>query len=222
MKLAAVRLAVRVALLGLALLLTLPSQAQQIYTCIDAQGRKLTADRPIAECRDREQNLLNPSGSLKGKVGPSLSELESKKQDEEAQKQALQLAQQAQENRRERALLMRYPSKTEHDQARVQSLAQIEVVMGAAIQRVEELTRQRAELEAEMEFYKKEPALAPPVLRRQLEENSQSLKVQQRFIDVQQSEMQRMNARFDDELSRLRPMWVVPIAPAESGAGQRR
>lgn len=222
LKFAVTRLAAGGALLGATLLLNGPGWAQVIYTCIDAQGRKLTADRPIAECSDREQNLLNPSGALKGKVGPSLSEQESRKQAEEAQKQAQQQAQQAQESRRERALFMRYPNKTSHDKERASALAQIGVVAHAASQRVVELTRQRVELEAEMEFYKNEPTLAPPVLRRQLQENSQSLKVQRRFIAEQQSEMKRVNARFDDELSRLRPMWVVPTTPVESGAGKPR
>ena len=26
-----------------------------IYTCVDAQGRRITSDRPIAACMDREQ-----------------------------------------------------------------------------------------------------------------------------------------------------------------------
>ena len=37
----------------------LPAQAQSggagIYTCVDAQGRRLTSDRPIVQCADREQ-----------------------------------------------------------------------------------------------------------------------------------------------------------------------
>ncbi|OYX12745.1 MAG: DUF4124 domain-containing protein, partial [Acidovorax sp. 32-64-7] len=31
------------------------SNTGSIYTCVDRQGRRLTADRPIAECLDREQ-----------------------------------------------------------------------------------------------------------------------------------------------------------------------
>ena len=47
--------------------------ADGIYTCVDAQGRRLTADRPIRECIDREQNELNASGTVKRKIGPSLT-----------------------------------------------------------------------------------------------------------------------------------------------------
>ena len=60
-----------------------PAATQGIYTCVDAKGRNLTSDRPIPECSDREQKMLNPSGTVKGKIGPTLtaqerSELEAK------------------------------------------------------------------------------------------------------------------------------------------------
>ena len=35
-----------------------------IFTCTDARGRTLTADRPIAECSDREQRASNRRGRL--------------------------------------------------------------------------------------------------------------------------------------------------------------
>ncbi|MEK9803169.1 MAG: DUF4124 domain-containing protein, partial [Curvibacter sp.] len=44
-----------------------------IYTCTDAQGRKLTSDRPIRECADREQLLLNPSGTVRAVIPPTLT-----------------------------------------------------------------------------------------------------------------------------------------------------
>src|SRR5436190_9468818 len=45
------------------------SQSEGIYTCVDSKGRRLTADRPIAECTDRVQKELNPSGTVKRQVG---------------------------------------------------------------------------------------------------------------------------------------------------------
>ena len=44
-----------------------------IYTCTDGQGRKLTSDRPIAECVSREQRQLNRDGSLRRTVPPTLT-----------------------------------------------------------------------------------------------------------------------------------------------------
>jgi hypothetical protein len=199
--------------LGLSAWAQQPPVIAGVYTCTDAKGRKLTADRPIAECTDREQKVLNPSGTVKAKVGPSLTaqekiELEQKnKQAEEERNRA------AEEKRRDRALLTRYPNKGMHDQERAEALSQIDVVVRAATTRLKELDRQRAAIDEEMEFYKKDPTRAPAYLRRQQEENAQSQLVQRRFIADQEGEIRRVNARFDDELARLKALWAQ-MAPA--------
>jgi hypothetical protein len=58
-----------------------------------------------------------------------------------------------------------------------------------------------------MEFYAKDPSKAPLYLRRQVDDNTQSTAVQQRFIADQEDEARRVNQRFDDELVRLRQLW---------------
>ena len=60
---------------------------------------------------------------------------------------------------------------------------------------------------AELEFYQGDVNKAPPALRRQIEHVRQSLESQERFIQAQQGERQRINARFDEELVRLRELW---------------
>ena len=47
--------------------------APKVYTCVAANGRTLTSDRPIAECLDREQRVLAPDGTLQHVVPPSLT-----------------------------------------------------------------------------------------------------------------------------------------------------
>lgn len=184
-----------------------------VYTCIDAKGRKLTADRPIVECIDREQKVLNPSGTVRAKVGPSLTAQEKLELEQKEKREAEERSRSAEEKRRDRALLTRYPNKGVHDQERAEALAQIEAVAKAATIRLTELTRQRVAIDEEMEFYKKDPSKAPAYVRRQLEENTQSQSVQKRFIAEQEAEARRLNARFDDELVRLRQLWAQ-MAPA--------
>jgi hypothetical protein len=53
-----------------------PAWAEGIYTCVDAKGRRITSDRPIIECIDREQRELSPSGTVRRKIGPSLTAME--------------------------------------------------------------------------------------------------------------------------------------------------
>lgn len=183
-----------------------------VYTCIDAKGRKLTADRPIVECIDREQKILNPSGTVRAKVGPSLTAKEQADIEAKEKRAADERNRAAEEKRRDRALLTRYPSKAVHDQERADALAQIAVVVKAATNRLDELAKQRRAIDEEMEFYKKDPAKAPAYVRRQLEENTQSQSVQRRFIGEQDAEARRVNERFDDELVRLKQLWAAAAA----------
>ena len=193
-----------------------------IYTCTDSKGRKLRSDRPIPECTDREQNVLNPSGTVKAKVGPTLTAQERAAQEEKDKLALEEKARQLEEKRRDRALLLRYPTRAVHDKERSEALNQIGVVIQAANNRMVELRRQRKDIDAEMEFYAKDPSKAPPSVRRQIEDNDQSLAVQKRFIGDQEAEIKRVNARFDEELIRLKTMWPttaqVPAATAKPKA----
>ncbi|MEO8546171.1 MAG: DUF4124 domain-containing protein [Betaproteobacteria bacterium] len=182
-------------------------QVNGIYTCTDANGRKWRSDRPIPQCMDREQTVLNPSGTVKARVGPNLTALEraeaeaKRKVEEEARAQALE------DKRRERALLIRYPSREVHDQERAKALAQVEEVVDATRKRIDALQLERKKNTAELEFYKGDVNKAPAALRHQIEHVRQSLELQNRFIQAQQGEQLRINARFDEELLRLRELW---------------
>ena len=185
-----------------------------IYSCVDAKGRKLTSDRPISACADREQRLLNPSGTVRAIIPPTLTGSERAALEARKRREAEEQARQAEEKRRERALLVRYPSRSVHDKERSEALASISLVRQAAINRVKELERQRKELDTELEFYAKDPSKVPPSLRRLVDENEKSMAVQDRFIADQDAEMGRVNNRFDEELARLQQLWAQIAAPS--------
>lgn len=193
-----------------------------IYTCVDSKGRKLTSDRPIPECIDREQKVLNPSGTVGAKVGPTLTAQE--RADLEAKEQLAreEQARKDEEKRRDRALLVRYPTKAVHDAERAEALQQVSVVKAAAMNRIAELAKQRKTIDAEMEFYKKDPKKAPISLRRQVEDVEVSTKVQERFIADQDGEIKRVNARFDEELVRLKELWALRGGPAPGAAPAKK
>lgn len=178
-----------------------------VYTCTDAKGRKLTSDRPIPECTDREQRILNPSGTVRAKVGPMPTPIEKAELEDKEKREIDERNKMLDERRRDRALLTRYPNKDIHDGERREVLAQITTVIQVAKARQTELNRQRLAIDEEMEFYKKEPTKAPVYLHHRYEENTQSQVVQRRFIDEKDAEIRRVTARFDDELTRLRPLW---------------
>jgi hypothetical protein len=196
--------------------------AESIYTCTDAKGRRLTADRPIAECIDREQIELSPGGLPRRKIGPTLTAAERAAQEEQDRRQAEERSRLIEEKGRQRALVARYPNREAHDKERADALALVDSVTAAAQLRTKELVTQRKFLDGEVEFYQLDPSRMPPKLRRQIVEVDAQLDAQKRFLAEQDVEKVRVNARFDEELSRLKVLWaqqgVVPTAPEHAAS----
>src|SRR5262245_10216155 len=93
-----------------------------IYTCMDDRGKQLRSDRPIAECSDREQRVLNKDGSLK-KVHPAtMTPEERADRDAQDRKAAEERAALSDAVRRDRNLKSRYPNEAAHSKARESAL----------------------------------------------------------------------------------------------------
>lgn len=184
-----------------------------IYSCVDDKGRRLTSDRPIAECLDREQRELGSSGVVKRVVPPSYTADERARLEEKRKAEEQQRARLAEEKRRDRALLVRYPNQAVHDKERADALAQVDEVIGAVNRRQEALAKQRKDIDTELEFYQSDPKKAPGWLQRKLEDNTQQVEIQKRFLADQAQEKQRINARFDEELVKLKMLWTYGIRP---------
>jgi len=183
------------------------AHAQAIFTCVDGKGRRITSDRPIPECLDREQRELNPSGTVKRQIPPSQT-AEERAAEEARQRAALEeQARGVEEKRRDRALLARYPSRPAHDAERGEALKQVDEVVQLAQRRIEDLKAQRKTIDTEFEFYRHDPAKAPQALRMRQQDNLAAEQAQLRFIQDQAQEKKRINQRFDQELLRLNQLW---------------
>lgn len=185
----------------------LSAQAQAIYTCIDSKGRRLTADRPIADCLDRPQRELSPSGSVRRVLQPELTSQERAQQDARDRQAAEARARDDDERRRHRALVLRYPTPAIHDRERVAALVQVDGIIKSSNQRMRELTEQRKAIDGEFEFYAKDPSKAPVGLKRRRDENVTSLQGQKKFVQDQDDEKRRINQRFDEERVKLNQLW---------------
>lgn len=200
------------------------AHAAGIYSCVDAKGRRLTSDRPIPECIDREQTELSPSGRVVRKIGPSLTADERAAEEDKAKRALEERTRLAEEKRRDRALLARYPDRATHDKERSAALASVDEVIRTANKRTEELKSDRKKIDAELEFYKGDAAKVPPQVKRRIEENEQLVAAQKRFIANKEDEKKRIGARYDEELGRLKPLWaqhaaaVTPIRSSSSAA----
>ena len=189
------------------------AMAQSIYTCVDGKGRKITSDRQIAECTDRTQHELSPSGTVRRVLGPTLTERERTAQDEKEKLDTAVRMREQEEKRRNRALLLRYPNRASHDKERELALVQVDELARAAVLRMQELAAQRVSINSDFEFFKKDPGKAPAALVRRRDENDSNVAGQTRYVAEQMLEKQRVNARFDEELVKLQQLWAMANAP---------
>ena len=199
-----------------------------IYTCVDDQGRRHTADRPIAACTHKEQRVLNRDGSLKTVLPPALSPEEIARRD--ARERAAEEARAARADaiRRDRFLMSRFPDQAAHDRARNASLETIRVAIRASESRLEALSQERKPLLAEAEFYAGKAL--PAALKSRLDAIDAAVTAQRNAMRTQEAEVQRINRLYDAELTRLQQLWegAAPgsghnsVATAQERSGQPR
>jgi Domain of unknown function (DUF4124) len=185
-----------------------------IYVCVDAKGRRLVSDQPIPECLDREQREVSASGVTRRVVPASQTPEEQKRLQAKAAEEAAQRAKASEGNKRDRALLSRYPNADRHNQERASQLVLADQVIASIQARSHQLAKDKAPLDSEMEFYQAAPSKAPAWLQRKMAEHAQRVDSLNQMLVTQQREKDRINARFDEELERLRGLWgAVPGAP---------
>jgi hypothetical protein len=188
------------------------AQAAGIYTCVDASGKKLTSDRPIAACTDREQKVLNADGSVKRIVPPTLTTDERTDQEAKERQAAADRAAQLDAVRRDRNLMVRFPNEAAHNKARAKALDDVRNSVALSEKRLAALATERKPLLDEAEFYVGKQM--PAKLKQQLDANEAATEAQRALIQNQQAELVRINALFDAELAHLRKLWAG--APAGS------
>jgi hypothetical protein len=191
-----------------------PASANGIYSCTLPDGRKLTSDRPIAECRGVEQRVLNRDGSLRRVVPPTPTAEELAAQEAEQRRIAQQRQAQLDAIRRDRNLKTRYPDEATHQRAREAALDPVLVAIQSTEKRLDDLQRERGPLMAETEFYQGRPL--PDPLRHQLEANEAAADAQRDAMRSHRAELDRINRIYDAELDRLRKLWAG-AAPGSIG-----
>ncbi|MCU0968197.1 MAG: DUF4124 domain-containing protein [Rubrivivax sp.] len=182
------------------------ASAAGIYTCIDDQGRRLTSDRPIPACIDREQRVLNRDGSLKSVHPPSLTADERAEKEARERRAAEARAAQADAVRRDRNLLLRYPTEERHRQAREAALEPVRVALRSSEARLQVLAGERKPLMDEAEFYVGREM--PARLKAQLDANDAATEAQRAAAASQMAELERVKRFYDAELERLRKLWA--------------
>jgi hypothetical protein len=194
-----------------------------IYSCVDDKGRRVTADRPIAECANREQKLLNRDGSVRAVRPPTLTAEERAEKEARERAAAEARAAQADAVRRDRNLMARYPTEAAHSRGREAALDTVRLAIKSTELRLRDLAAERKPLLAEAEFYVGKPL--PAKLRAAMDANDAATAAQRSSVGNQAAELDRINRLYDAELARLRALWsgaqagsLGPLPPVQAPA----
>ncbi len=187
----------------------------QIYSCIDANGNKLTSDRPIPACINRDQHVLNADGSVRKVVPPTPTADERAEMEAAERRAAIERAAQQDAVRRDRNLLNRFPNEAAHQRAREAALDDVRKAVRNSEERLKLLAAERKPLLEESEFYVGREL--PAKLRQALDGNDASVEAQRTLVANQQAEIVRIDKLYDVELDRLKRLWAGAL-PGSMGS----
>ena len=197
-----------------------------IYSCTDDRGRRIKADRPIPECTDREQQILNRDGSVRAVLPPTLTAEERAARDARDRAAAEARAAQADAVRRDRNLMARYPNEAAHNRAREAALDTVRLAIRASEMRLRQLAVEGKPLRDEAEFY--EGKSLPGAPKAAIDANEVATEAQRSASANQAAELDRINGLYDAELDRLRRLWagmvpgsLGPLAANGAASGAR-
>ncbi len=200
-----------------------------IYTCTDASGKKLTSDRPIAECNAREQRVLNADGSVKRVVPPAMTSEERSDAEARDRETETRRVEQRDAIKRDRNLLARFPNEAAHRKSRELALDDVRKSLRQSEARLIALASERRPLNNEAEFYVGKQF--PLKLKLGLDANDASVEAQKSLVQNQQIEILRIDKLYDTELERLRKLWggaqpgslgVIVALPASAASASRK
>jgi membrane protein involved in colicin uptake len=177
-----------------------------IYTCVTADGRRITSDRPIIQCLDREQQERRSDGTIKRVIPPQQTAEERARMEALERMRAEERARVDEAARRDKTLMQRYPNEAAHRVAREKDLAAANEAIAVVRRRITELETERKALLTEAEFFRK--GNMPAALKRKLDENDINMGGALRTVSTQQGEITKINERFDAELARLKRLWA--------------
>ncbi len=177
--------------------------AQSFYSCRDHAGRTITSDRPIAECAGVMREI-GASGVVKREIAPPLTgeQLRQKELDDKARRSADEAVRE--KRRRDSALLAAYQNEEQIEAARRRALADADESIRTSRARLAELQKDQVGLVAEGETYK--PRAAPPLVRRRIDDNQALIDEEEASIRSRQTDVERINARYDDDRTRYRDL----------------
>lgn len=186
------------------------------FKCVDDKGTTHYGDTMPPQCADKPFKEISGQGTVtKVHEGPLTPE-QIKAREEELAKKVEEEKRQAEQKRKDAALLATYASEKEFDIFRDRTIEQINVRWNTASQRSKEIDTRLAKLNSEMEFYQEGKSKknttneAPAQLVNELARTQNERKVVEDAMKKMQEEIKEINAKFDNDKARWKELKLTP------------
>lgn len=184
----------------------------QLYSCTDASGRQIVADRMVAECAERAMRELRTDGIVRRDIAPPLS-LQERQRRQEEEAQALRMRREQKESqRRDEALLLRFRSVQDIASARERELEIIQDRIRLDRPALEHAQRQLLDAQTAL---RRDGAKASLALRDRAERAEHAVAQSSRLLEQHNLDVAGVNRKYDDIDLRYRQLTQQPGMPAE-------
>lgn len=197
-----------IAMATLAALCNAAHSQAYLYVCNNTEGSTISGSAPPPECKDRDIRVLNADGSLNVVILAPLTPQQRRERDAADQKRAdernRERVEQGLESQRDSLVLrpvMETATIDDIERSRQRSLANQQVLIDRATQRIAWFERERNFLVPEPAFF---PGGIPDDKRKNIALYKLCIEQQENAVAAVQLEMQHINARFDADIARHR------------------
>ena len=203
--------------LGLLLVVLFVPAAGAAYKCVDGKGITHIGDVPPAGCADVVMFEISPSGTVLRKIDPTPTPEQVKAKEEEFERMRNSLKGQAEQKRKDMALLSTFSNEKEFDVARDRNTDPIRGRIKSAEERIKATEKRQKELEEEMEFYtagksKAKSATPPAQLSSDLSRFRGEQATLKNNIANYEKEIERVKEKFDADKKR----WLALKNPSSA------
>jgi hypothetical protein len=193
------------------------AHAQYLYKCVASSGKTITSDRPpVQECPDKIIYIMRPDGTPAGKLDPPMTPEQRRKAAEEEKRRIEEQEAALDQKRKDRSLLETYGSADEIDATRKRAVADRQALIDRAQKRLDELKRDKKRLNDETEFYQKREM--PEKLKRQLADNNDAIRGQERSINETKADIRRVEDFYGAQAKRFRELMELGATPVQRTA----
>lgn len=173
----------------------------QIYTCIDKNGRFVTADQIMPECADRPVQELDKNGVLRRDI---LSPIQLQQQEKDLQKQQQVQSREDDVARQDQALMARYDSEAAITAEYQKENAAIDQRLADNQTAISQATKQWQM--AQEEAKKDKPNAIPDELQRRIKDARLAVVAQQKLHAQMQAKKAQQQEQYETTLQKYRAL----------------